>query len=345
MKKISVIVPVYNVEKYLATCLDSLIDQGVDENDYEIILVNDGSTDNSLNICNSYADKHPNICVYSQENQGLPAARNTGLAKAVGQWVMFVDSDDYICKDSLNYLLTNYCDNRFDCIRFWIRIRSDATIDKQMTCEGEVKYECTGYEFIKQYGLETFCVSFLYKRSYLQSKGICFSPVRFAEDFLFTSQFMLSNPVIRSTSSKVYQYLIHSNSLSTSRNRQHSRMCAFEQLKINDILLGNISNKGIRDSDPLLYEKCINSLRAKMTIIFSRLLSSDVSVREFKTIIEKQKQISILPLNANNGLNMSKVSVFFINLLVRLPWLFLPVKVLYSKFFVPFILPRLDRNR
>ena len=79
MKKISVIVPVYNVEKYLATCLDSLIDQGVDENDYEIILVNDGSTDNSLNICNSYADKHPNICVYSQENQGLPAARNTGF--------------------------------------------------------------------------------------------------------------------------------------------------------------------------------------------------------------------------------------------------------------------------
>ena len=81
------------------------------------------------------------------------------------------------------------------------------------------------------------------------------------------------------------------------------------------------------------------------SLCFSRLLSSDVSIREFKTIIEKQKQIAILPLNANDGLNMSKVSIFFINLLVRFPWLFLPVKVLYSYLFVPFILPRLDRNR
>lgn len=94
---VSVIIPVYNVEKYLRRCLNSVIDQ--EYKNIEIILVNDGSTDNSLEMAISYKEKDKRIKVFSQENQGLSAARNTGLDKSQGEYIIFIDSDDYVSKD------------------------------------------------------------------------------------------------------------------------------------------------------------------------------------------------------------------------------------------------------
>ena len=93
---ISFIVPVYNVEEYLERCIDSIVNQGIKETDYEIILVNDGSTDGSLDICRKYEKSLSCIRCYSQKNQGLSVARNTGISHAQGQYIMFVDSDDFL---------------------------------------------------------------------------------------------------------------------------------------------------------------------------------------------------------------------------------------------------------
>lgn len=92
--KISVVVPVYNTEKYLRTCLDSLVNQNF--KDIEIICVNDGSTDKSLEILNEYAKKDSRIKVIDQENQGVSEARNTGIREAGAKYISFVDSDDYV---------------------------------------------------------------------------------------------------------------------------------------------------------------------------------------------------------------------------------------------------------
>ncbi len=95
MKKISIIVPVYNVEKYLNKCLNSLVNQTIDN--YEIIVINDGSPDNSQKIIDDYAQNYPNIIkAFTKVNGGLSSARNYGLEKAVGEYVAFVDSDDYV---------------------------------------------------------------------------------------------------------------------------------------------------------------------------------------------------------------------------------------------------------
>ena len=99
MPKFSIIVPVYNVESYLAKCLDSILCQSY--KDYEIIAINDGSTDNSSKILKEYVDKYDNIIVINQENQGLSQARNNGVKEAKGEYIIFADSDDFIEKDLL----------------------------------------------------------------------------------------------------------------------------------------------------------------------------------------------------------------------------------------------------
>lgn len=98
---ISIVVPVYNAEKYICQCLDSLLAQGIPNEDYEIICVNDGSQDHSLPILTKYAEKYPNIIVIDKINEGVSAARNKGLDIAQGKYVWFIDADDWISKDFL----------------------------------------------------------------------------------------------------------------------------------------------------------------------------------------------------------------------------------------------------
>ena len=94
--KLSVIVPIYNVENYLHKCIDSLLQQDLSADEYEIILVDDGSPDRCGEICDEYATKHSNVQVIHRENGGLGAARNSGIDVAQGIFVQFVDSDDYL---------------------------------------------------------------------------------------------------------------------------------------------------------------------------------------------------------------------------------------------------------
>ena len=103
MKKVSIIIPVYNVEKYLKRCLDSVCNQAYEN--LEILIVNDGSKDGSLKICNEYANKYSNIKLLNQENQGLSESRNNGLKAATGEYVMFVDSDDWLCDGAVNEMV------------------------------------------------------------------------------------------------------------------------------------------------------------------------------------------------------------------------------------------------
>ena len=103
MTLISIIIPVYNCSKYINKCIDSIISQkGVD---YEILLIDDGSTDSSGNICDLYAKKHKNIMVYHKENEGVSAARNTGIDKCRGEYITFVDSDDFLEPNALSLKL------------------------------------------------------------------------------------------------------------------------------------------------------------------------------------------------------------------------------------------------
>ena len=114
---ISIIVPVYNVEQYLSQCIDSILSQSF--SDFELILVDDGSPDSSGSICDMYAKKDSRVRVLHKKNQGVGAARNDGIAMAAGQWIMFVDSDDYADVDMLKKMHENCAE--VDCVLSGLR--------------------------------------------------------------------------------------------------------------------------------------------------------------------------------------------------------------------------------
>ncbi|GAA4898918.1 glycosyltransferase [Flaviramulus aquimarinus] len=135
--KISIIVPVYNVEAYLERCIDSIINQTY--KNLEIILVNDGSTDNSKIICEQYVKKDPRIVVVNQENSGSSIARNTGLDIATGQIISFIDSDDYIDNSMLEKMVQHMIANNLEVVEIEPNVLTrNKVFDNKFTIEDNI---------------------------------------------------------------------------------------------------------------------------------------------------------------------------------------------------------------
>ena len=186
---ISVIVPVYKAEKYLHRCVDSILAQTY--TDFELLLIDDGSPDNSGAICDEYAAKDSRVRVFHKKNGGVSSARNLGLDNARGEWISFVDSDDWLDVSCLGKL-TQKMDA--DLIRCSIE-STDGTL---WTAE-DYKYEIK--EFVKNYEEDpltrTPCGA-LYKNQIVRENNIYFdSCVRFGEDMMFNFQYLLKSQSVR----------------------------------------------------------------------------------------------------------------------------------------------------
>ena len=114
--QLSIIVPVYNVEKYIRPCFESIFNQGLNDTDYEIIIVNDGTKDKSMEMIDDIISQYHNITVINQENQGVSIARNNGIAAAKGEYILMLDSDDLLIENSLKPLLEKALEYQVDLI-------------------------------------------------------------------------------------------------------------------------------------------------------------------------------------------------------------------------------------
>lgn len=190
---VSFIIPVYNVEDYLRQCIDSIIYQNLPS--YEIILINDGSTDKSPDICNEYAKKYETVQVIHSKNQGQSAARNKGIAEANGKYIFFLDSDDYYIQGTINKFIKAVTDNKdIDLVVGKIKIFYQDTNVVSSKCQYS-KFDkikgMTGEEALK-YLIKTnqFLISpysYMVKRSILIENNIMFDEkLRYAEDIIFT---------------------------------------------------------------------------------------------------------------------------------------------------------------
>jgi glycosyltransferase involved in cell wall biosynthesis len=188
---VSVVIPVYNVEKYLAECVDSVLGQTY--TDYEIILVDDGATDSSGAMCDAYARNDPRIRVIHQKNGGLSAARNTGLKAARGEYVYFLDSDDYIEPQTLEVLLETAEREQadvvfFDGFVFFDQCEEDDSVSRYIR---KAPYDAQNgrrmlLELLNKEEYRTAVPLMLFRRGYLSEHGLWFEEGVIHEDELFT---------------------------------------------------------------------------------------------------------------------------------------------------------------
>ena len=186
--KLSLIIPVYNVEKYIEKCLNSCVRQDLPKDQYEIIVVDDGSPDKSIDIVNNFKEKYNNIKVLSQQNQGLSMARNNGLRLAQGEYVWFIDSDDWIEENCLQQIVDNLIDIDLLFLNYRIIKKDITTYNSSLSSYLSYKNIYNGKELLSKKNINDFPVQApftIYKRNILIENNINFYKGIYHEDFEF----------------------------------------------------------------------------------------------------------------------------------------------------------------
>lgn len=301
MPKFSLIIPVYNVAEYIRECLDSIMNQ--DFYDWEAILINDGSTDISGDICDEYSHKDSRFKVFHKSNGGVSTARNVGLENAKGQWIWFVDSDDYIVPGSFNILNKAIVDCNSDTIFFGI-IRKRGDILKE-----------SKNNFIKNYSKEkflnqVFCFlnqSILFSRAIIESENLRFSPgVRMAEDLEFQYKYLchIDKPLM--IPNNLYVYNLREGS--AMRNSKANYNNVVDCFKVCENLLTHVSENTIAPTFwfgkrvRLLLKSCLQSAarlpkkdRSWIQCRYRKIVNNYVD-RGYKIILDKRLKIAYLNL-------------------------------------------------
>ena len=323
--KISVIIPVYNVEKYLAECLDSVANQTL--KDIEIICVNDGSTDNSLLILREYASKDSRIKIIDKENEGLGYTRKAGLKIASGNYILFLDSDDkYNSNHSLEYLYDAIRKHDADILIFCIsnyqngnQSKWNLKIDKSENVDRVLDFQDFSVYILN--GCYSACNK-LYSKQFLDIYDDWFFPKKiFYEDMPFHVQIMTRAKKICFTDNVTYLYRVNPFSItrisSLDRDRKKVESLFFVIDKIYNILIEN----------NLLYKLEKEFICFFISYTFSIFSMINVNITNFRLIVNKFKEIinkfsnvnvNDLYYNKNNNLNLIKEQFIFYKLMKRL---------------------------
>lgn len=232
----SVIVPVYNVEGFLPGCLDSIVRQGCRK--YEIIIVDDGSTDGSGRICDQYAERYPQCRVIHQENKGLAGARNTGLQCARGKYIVFVDSDDYLEKELLTKAY--YCmeEQGYEACSFAARRVNEEGVSLydlrffeavgtySFSEESKEKFLLTSF---LQYSLGWEAWIYIYRRDIIEQNDMRFDEqISYAEDLPFTFEYMRYAKSLIKMPDILYNYTMREASITGTTNAKRLIRGIFE---------------------------------------------------------------------------------------------------------------------
>lgn len=281
--KLSIIIPVYKVEKFLSKCISSCLDQDLSNDDYEILIVNDGSPDNCLNIAQEFASKNKNITVVSQVNQGLSAARNAGFSIANGEYVWFVDSDDYIEKNCLSRLCLLLTDD-VDMLQLQYRlVYDDPNLNKDKIKETP-QGVYSGHEVTLMGGVSAPAQFTIYRTEFLRRYGLRFVPGIYHEDSEFKPRVTYLAKKIKFDNEIVYNYY---------QRPTGSIMSSFSLKRAKDVIFVNNS----------LYNFC-HSFEENIKREFYKKIAMNMNslFAGYKLLSEQEKVETISLLKANKHL-------------------------------------------
>lgn len=245
---VSVIVPVYNVEKYLSRCLDSLINQTL--KNLEIICINDGSKDNSIKILEEYSQKDNRIIILNQDNAGLSAARNNGMNHAKGEYIGFVDSDDWVDLNFFEQLYINVKKYNADIGVAGIKRVRSYKWKYHIKFEKEEVIQDINKKFQKcDVPDKCYPVNKIYKLSELKKRNIYFEPNVYFEDRLFTAQVLINLKTLVTVPNTYYNYWTNPNSIVKTKSKkklkdsQYTKEKLMKYLKENNVNLDHYYTK------------------------------------------------------------------------------------------------------
>lgn len=336
----SVIIPVYNVAPYIAKTLDSVLRQGLEASEYEVIMVNDGSEDSSADICREYCERFPNFKLVNQENAGVSAARNRGIDAAQGEYVVFLDADDYLLDNGLQLASCQFRNrNDVDVIHYF----SSYDFWPVKPIDNTLEFDGTGHDYILHSGLPSFCWLFFYRKSFLDEHQIRFKPYIVGEDQLFSSTVCLANPHIVSTKADIYRYVVREKSATTKRDVTHTRRCVIDYLDAYHDIIQAMRKYRVGEGMPV-YDKCVVSLNSKKMFGFSRILSSDYRKKEYEKVMAKCRDAAFYPVTGADLGTKGKMTTMLMNGAMNCYLVYKLAGFAFNKIVVPYMLPKLRLN-
>ena len=313
---LSIIIPVYNAEKYLTECLDSIINNKTKYN-YEIICINDGSTDTSLNILNTYSKRHNNITVITQENRGASRARNIGLDNATGKYIAFIDCDDYVSNNYLDRLLEEALKNDCDLVKCGyyrtFATRKNEVFGTELRCDNGI-----GKDLLK---IEGFLTMGVIKRELLFD-------IRLPEGYWYED--MIVRPLILHRCQKfiglkdcLYYYRQHPNNLSKTVEHSSDPKC-LNQFYLANYLIDYAKDIGLNIDDTF---KLI-MLREYGYMSYSRLKNLPKNLKKTVFLLASSK---IEALDFNESSLESFSDKYFYQSFVKRSYLLYTLTAIYTK--------------
>ena len=309
--RLSIVVNMYNTAVYMPKCLNTLLHQDIPASDYEIILVDDCSPDSSLEMANDYAAKYPNIRVCTHEkNKGLAAARNTGIDAAKGEYLCFVDPDDYIEKNSLAALLEQMDDEQLDMLRF-----NYQKVDEQYNNVPDVDVEAafdyspcimTGNEFLAhRLGVACYVWAYIYRLDFIRKTGIRFFEGCFFDDTPWLPRILLKAKRINVTPVRHQYYLQRSTSMVHARDEKTIMRKVNTQMQLIGILIEQ------KKTAPAETNSWYQMMFAQLVV--SMLVS--LAAYNYRKSLDYYHQVqdkSLFPLSSNRAAK---------NTIKKIPWL------------------------
>ena len=289
--KVSIVVPVFNGEDFIVHCINSLRSQSLKE--IEIIIVNDGSTDNTLSILNNLSSKDARIKVFSQPNKGVSSARNLGILKSTGEYISFCDSDDTYDKDFLYTL-------------YQVAIKRDFVIVKGNTIlvnsEGLTKVDPENNQIKSISNFNSKWFSAIYSSNLIKENSIFFpESISYKEDTVFLFKAKLYCKSFTKVDSVFYHYNYQRTGSLSNSVKEKSVVDAFTNLKIRADILDEYFKK--RTVDPELYRNIINNIYTYYEQYKVSNMSVSSQMRIIDIIIEIRDAISKFSINYLNDLN------------------------------------------
>lgn len=332
MVQLSIVVPIFNVEQYLRKCVASLLNQDMSLSEYEIILVDDESPDACPQICDSYAAAYENIRVIHRKNGGLSAARNSGIEVAKGEYLMFVDSDDYLQPNVLGSLIGQMEDQRLDVLRYnYYNVRAKVSGVQCTVCKGEpLEYEVfephknakpyfdyssevvDGETFLNErLGYACYAWAFLIKRAmFYKDLGFKIFDLRFTEGIYFedtdwTPRMLMRAKRVASTELRVYNYFWREGSITLPDN----------PIKKKKVLEDKISLlRGFKEHQKLAQNKqwFVWQTAGTTMSVLGILATYPSAVR--KPYLKQLKELNVFPLSTYRAVGNNKYKIRLANI-------------------------------